>query len=132
MQYPVLFCHNQSKNNHHEQRNIYPLSKARTDRHEHRETSQHHPDSSNQLSRHLPNPYSTHRPERTGILLDRSTIRWMYRTGFCPPAEQRNRSIHPVFPHKGQGRSCRCRQLRSRQQNDPRHRLALISSVQAS
>ena len=37
----------------------------------------------------------------------------------------------PLFPHKGQGRSRRCRKLHTGQQDDTGHRLASIPPVQA-
>ena len=92
--YPI---DNQLKHNQYEQHNIYPLSKARTSEHEHRETSQHYPDSSGELSRHFANPYSSHRPVWTSLLLDRTSIWRMYRTGFQVMPKQGDRSIHPLF-----------------------------------
>ena len=40
--------------------------------------------------------------------------------------EQGDRSLYPLFPVKRQRRSCRCRQLHSRPENDTGHRLASI------
>ena len=40
--------------------------------------------------------------------------------------KQRDRSIHPLFPVKGQRRYGGCRQLHTGQQNDTGHRLASI------
>ena len=57
------------------------------------------------------------------------------RYGGCTELEfqvmpkQGDRSIHPLFPLERQGRTCRCRQLHSRPDNDPRHKLAAIPYV---
>lgn len=76
-----------------------------------------------------PHHHTENRPVGTSLLLDRSQIR-QYRTGLRTPAEPRDRGIHPLFPHKWQGRFDRHQRLHTRPDNDKEHQLAPVPHVQ--